>query len=218
MKGDKIIIQPHHERAAQQIGELTLPEIRAQSDRFIITIAGESGAGKSEIAEALRQVLAEHGVEAAILQQDDYFVYPPKTNAAARRKDISWVGTQEVRLDLMDENLKQIRAGAATITKPLVDFDADAIGEETLALDNVDAVLVEGTYTTLLERAHRRAFIDRSYFDTKKARALRAREVQDDFLDQILQIEHRIISSHRPRADYIIAQDYTVTTHDPTDE
>jgi pantothenate kinase len=210
MKGDKIIIQPHHERAAQQIGELTLPEIRAQSDRFIITIAGESGAGKSEIAEALRQVLAEHGVEAAILQQDDYFVYPPKTNAAARRKDISWVGTQEVRLDLMDENLKQIRAGAATITKPLVDFDADAIGEETLALDNVDAVLVEGTYTTLLERAHRRAFIE--------ARALRAREVQDDFLDQILQIEHRIISSQRPRADYIIAQDYAVTTHDPTEE
>ena len=154
----------------------------------------------------------------AILQQDDYFVHPPKTNEATRRKDMSWVGTQEVRLDLMDENLKQIRAGTATITKPLVDFDADAIGEETLSLDSVDAVLVEGTYTTLLERAHKRAFIDRSYLDTKKARALRAREAQDDFLERILQIEHRIISSHKPRADYIIAQDYSVTTHDRTDK
>jgi uridine kinase len=210
MKGDKIIIKPHHERAGQQLARLVLPDISDAEHRFIITIAGESGAGKSEIAEALRQFLADEGIDAVILQQDDYFVYPPKTNAAKRVEDIGWVGTQEVRLDLMDANLESILAGEPGIVKPLVDFDSDSIGEETMELGDAAAVLVEGTYTTALENAHRRVFIDRTYIDTKDARALRAREDQDEFLERVLTIEHEIISSHKPRADYIVTRDYNV--------
>jgi uridine kinase len=210
MRGDKIIIQPHHERAGRQLAELVLPEIEAAAGRFVITIAGESGAGKSEIAEALSEALAGRDVRSVIVQQDDYFIYPPRTNAATRREDIDWVGTSEVRLDLMDENLEQIRDGAATIVKPLVDFDADSIGEETIELDGVDVVLVEGTYTTLLQNADRRVFIDRSYVDTRAARELRAREAQDDFLERILTIEHGIISSHKRRADLIVTREYNV--------
>lgn len=210
MRGDKIIIQPHHERAGRRLAELVQPEIEAAAGRFVITIAGESGAGKSEIAEALSEALAAREVRSVIVQQDDYFIYPPRTNAATRSQDIDWVGTSEVRLDLMDENLKQIRDGAATIVKPLVDFDADSIGEETIELDGVDVVLVEGTYTTLLRNADRRVFIDRSYVDTRAARELRAREAQDDFLERILTIEHGIISSHKRRADLIVTRDYDV--------
>lgn len=210
MKGDKIIILPHHERAARQAAEFMLPDLGGVSGPVVITVAGESGAGKSEIAEALAEVLAENGIKSAILQQDDYFVYPPKTNAAKRREDIYWVGTSEVRLDLMDANIQQIKNGELAIVKPLVDFDADSIGAETLEIGDVDVVLVEGTYTTALENADRRIFIDRTYFDTRDARALRAREEQDEFLERILSIEHDIISSHKPRADYIVTRDYNV--------
>ena len=210
MKGDKIIIQPHHERAARQAAEFVLPEMGGISGPVIITVAGESGAGKSEIAEALAEVLAESGIKSAILQQDDYFVYPPKTNEAKRREDIYWVGTSEVRLDLMDANIQQIKDGAASIVKPLVDFDADSIGEETREIGEIDVVLVEGTYTTALENADRHIFIDRTYIDTRDARALRAREEQDEFLEQVLSLEHDIISSHKPRADYIVTRDYNV--------
>lgn len=210
MKGDRIIIKPHHERAGRQLGRLVLPDISDADHRVIITIAGESGAGKSEIAEALRQVLADEGVISVILQQDDYFVYPPETNAAKRREDIGWVGTQEVRLDLMDANLESILAGATSIEKPLVDFDSDSIGKEEFELGNAATVLVEGTYTTALENAHRRIFIDRTYVDTKDARALRAREDQDEFLERVLAIEHEIISAHKPRADFIVTRDYNV--------
>jgi len=210
MKGDKIIIKPHHERAARQAAEFMLPELNDVTRPTIITVAGESGAGKSEIAEALASVLAESGTNSAILQQDDYFVYPPKTNEAERREDIYWVGTSEVRLDLMDANIQQIKDGAARIVKPLVDFDADSIGEETLETGDIDVVLVEGTYTTALENADRHIFIDRTYIDTRAARALRAREEQDEFLERVLSIEHDIISSHKPRADYIVTRDYNV--------
>ena len=217
MKGDRIIVQPYHETAARQFADLMLCEITGLRKRFIITIAGESGSGKSEIAAALADVLANHHVQSTILQQDDYFVYPPRTNAAMRRKDINHVGPSEVRLDLMDENLKQVMTGAHTIVKPLVDFDADSIGEERVELDDIVVVLVEGTYTTLLENVHRRVFIDRTLMDTKEARVLRGREVQDDYLEQILAIEHEIISSHKPRADFVVTRDFEVTRNESRD-
>ena len=217
MKGDRIIVQPYHETAARQLADLMLCEISGLRKRFIITIAGESGAGKSEIAAALADVLANHHVQSTILQQDDYFVYPPRTNAAMRRMDINHVGPSEVRLDLMDENLKQVMTGAHTIVKPLVDFDADSIGEERVELDDIVVVLVEGTYTTLLENVHRRVFIDRTLMDTKEARVLRGREVQDDYLEQILAIEHEIISSHKPQADFVVTRDYEVTRNESGD-
>jgi uridine kinase len=176
MKGDRIIVGPHHEKAAD--------------------------------------VLSNHHVRTAILQQDDYFVYPPKSNAAMRRKDINHVGPSEVRLDLMDENLKQVMAGARVIVKPLVDYDADSIGEESVELDHAAVVLVEGTYTTLLENVHRRVFIDRTREETREARTLRGREAQDDYLERILAIEHDIISLHKPRADFIVSRDYSVTTNE----
>ena len=115
MKGDRIIVQPYHETAARQLADLMLCEITGLRKRFIITIAGESGAGKSEIAAALTDVLANHHVQSTILQQDDYFIFPPRTNAAMRRKDINHVGPSEVRLDLMDENPPMIASGCATM-------------------------------------------------------------------------------------------------------
>ena len=42
-----------------------------------------------------------------------------------------------------------------------------------------------------------RVFIDQTYHETKKARLLRAREEQDDFLETVLKIEHKVISSHK---------------------
>lgn len=210
MKGDKIVVQPQHKVAARHIAELVLPEISSASGAYVITIAGESGAGKSEIAAALATELASASVTSAILQQDDYFVYPPKTNAAMRCKDIGWVGPEEVRLNALDENLRQILSGKTEVAKPLVDYDADSIGEETVDLSDIAVVLVEGSYTTLLKNVHRRVFIDRTHEDTRDA-PLRKREPQDDFLERVLAIEHGIISAHKSLADIIVTRDHAVS-------
>ncbi len=211
MKGDKIIVQPQHEVVARQIAELLLPEIDAATGVYVVTIAGESGSGKSVIASALAAVLKERSVPTVIIQQDDYFVYPPKTNAAMRRKDLGWVGPDEVRLDTLDEHLRQVLSGKPEIVKPLVDYDADTISEETVDMTGTAVLLVEGTYTTLLKNVQRRVFIDLTREDTREARSLRGREPQDDFLEQVLAIEHRIISAHKSEADLIVARDNSVT-------
>ena len=217
MKGDKLIIEQYHRRAAGRIAAILEPEIRQAAGRFIVTIAGESGSGKSETAAALSEALAGLGIGNVILQQDDYFVYPPKTNERMRRQNIDWVGVSEVHLDRLDANLADIRTGRASIDKPLVDFDADLIAEETIALsgDSVSAIIVDGTYTTLLANVDRRVFIDRSNVDTRGDRLRRAREAQDGFLEQVLEIEHGIISSHKSLADIVITRDFEVREDEP---
>jgi len=206
MKGDILIIDDNHRKAAKQVVDLILEDIRKTSRKFVITVAGESGAGKSEIAASIAEKLLDYNINSFVFGQDDYFVHPPKTNAKMREKDISWVGMQEVKLDLLDQNLKNAIDKNSPLTKPLVDFDADNIGHETVTLAGFDVLIAEGTYTTSLKNADKKVFIDRNKMDTVESRKKRAREAQDEFLDKILTIEHEIISKHKELADVVISK------------
>ncbi|MDX1690077.1 MAG: zeta toxin family protein [Acidimicrobiia bacterium] len=210
MKGDIIIVEDHHREAGRAIAARLSDEIRGRDRRSTITVAGESGSGKSETATAIAEELGALGIDAVVLQQDDYFVHPPKTNDRTRREDIGWVGPQEVRLDLLDEHLEAARSGADTITKPLVIYEEDRTVEETVDLSDADVVVAEGTYTSLLEHVDARVFIARNRLETMEHRRKRGREEYDPFIEEVLEIEHEIISQHLERADVVISRDYDV--------
>jgi uridine kinase len=213
MKGDVIVLEEHHIRAASAIVPDILAAISAKTGRYVITVAGESGSGKSETGKAIADELATHGVEAVLLGQDDYFVLPPKSNDARRRDDDSWLGPHvEVRLDVLEQNLVDAIEGSDEIVKPLIDYDANSVEDETVDLRGVKVVVVEGTYTTLLRHVDTRVFIARNRLDTLEHRQKRNRgeEVGDPFIENILRIEHQIIASHRQLADFVITRDYDV--------
>lgn len=213
MRGDTIIVEEHHRRAAAEITPRLAEQIKAAPGKYTITVAGESGSGKSETATAIAEALAADGIECVILQQDDYFVYPPKSNDAERRKNISWVGPQEVRVDLLSEHMKAFLDGGSGVDKPLVDYATDSIGEEHLAFGSARVAIAEGTYTSLIDHIDTRVFIARDFEQTRAHREKRKRDAAelDPFIDQVLEIEHEIISSHRARADIVINADYSVS-------
>jgi uridine kinase len=203
--GDKLVITEYHRDCGRQVAEAVLPLLEQADRAFALTVAGESGAGKSETAATTAEELEARGYQTLILGQDDYFKLPPKTNAAKRREDIGWVGPEEVHLDRLDSHLRAAKSGKSQITKPLVHFEEDRIGEETTTLVGVAVVIAEGTYTTLLDEADFRAFIDRSYHDTIEHRKQRARdEAEGEFIERVLKIEHRVISDSKARADLIL--------------
>jgi uridine kinase len=208
MKGDILIINEDHRKAGAQAAEIMIPEIESEQGCFMISVGGESGAGKSEIAASVADFLEEKGIKSYIFQQDDYFVYPPKTNAEMRKKDISHVGLSEVKLKLIDNQLEQILKGAKSIKKPLVIFDEDRIDEEVVDVKDYQVFIVEGTYTLTLKNIDCHIFIDRNYRDTLEARKKRNREKQDAFLEKILKIEHEIITELVSNADIIITKDF----------
>jgi len=206
MLGDKLVITDYHRAAAAR----AFPAVTAKLDSGIATVAvsvaGESGCGKSETAQCLAELLEQAGRTTLILAQDDYFRLPPRTNHARRVADLSWVGPGEVRLDLLARHIERLKTRPATgLKKPLIDFDADAIISERVEPGRRDVVIAEGTYTTLLPDLDVRVFIDRNYRQTKKARLRRARDPDDVFFEKVLEIEHREISRHRSLADVIVA-------------
>lgn len=213
VKGDVIVVEEHHRRAASLIVPGILAEAQSKEGRYTIAVAGESGSGKSETGRALADELEKHGVSAVLLGQDDYFKLPPRSNDAKRREDDSWLGPHvEVRLDLLEQNLIDAINGAAEIVKPLVDYDSNSIEEETVALDGVKVVIAEGTYTSLLKNVDCRVFIARNRLDTLEHRRKRNRggEVDDPFIENVLKTEHKIIAGNRMLADYVITRDYDV--------
>ncbi len=208
MKGDILILDDNHRKAAREVVEIILTDIQSHSGKFIISVAGESGAGKSEVAEAISDELKKHNLKSFVFGQDDYFKLPPKTNENKRKEDISWVGINEVKLELLDQNLIKAKESNAPLTKPLVDFNADKIGEETVNLSAFEVLIAEGTYCTTLKNIDCKVFIDRNKMDTVESRKKRAREAQDEFLDNILTIEHEIISKHKELANIVISKQW----------
>lgn len=211
MKGDVIIIEEHHRKAAATIVNRYLNRISTSPIPIAVSVAGESGSGKSETGTAIKEELESRGISTFLFHQDDYFILPPKSNDVRRRQEISWVGPQEVRLDLLDEHLRRGKEKSPSVTKPLVDYDADVIEDETVNLSRYQVLVAEGTYTTLLKEADIHVFINRNRMETMESRRKRGREEIEPFLEEVLEIEHGIIAPHRERADVILTKDYEVT-------
>lgn len=213
MKGDKLVLQDYHRRAATEIVSHLIQDIRNKKTRYIITVAGESGSGKSETGKAIADELDKFGITSVLLGQDDYFVLPPKSNDAKRREDPEWLGPHvEVKLDVLEQNLLDAIHGKNEISKPLVDYDSNTIEDETISLDGIKVLIAEGTYTSLLKHVDKRIFICRNWVDTLDLRRKRMRgtEVGDPFIEQILSIEHKIIAGHNQLADIRITKDFRV--------
>src|SRR4030042_1445752 len=207
MKGDVLLLQEYHRRAAGEIVLHIIDKIRSKSTRYIITVAGESGSGKSETGRAIADELETYGIKSIILGQDDYFNLPPKSNDKKRREDPEWIGPHvEVNLDGMEQNLVNAIQGKNEISKPLVDYDSNSIEEETISLAGISVVIAEGTYTSLLKHVDARVFIARNRLDTLEDRRKRNRgdEARDPFIEQVLVIEHKIIAGHKQLADFVI--------------
>ncbi|MFW5696103.1 MAG: hypothetical protein ACOCYB_13105 [Alkalispirochaeta sp.] len=210
MRGDVIIVEAHHRAAAGRIVTHLDERVRSTDRRYTVTVAGESGSGKSEMGQALKEAFDAEGFPALVLGQDDYFVLPPKSNDARRREDISWVGLKEVRLDLLNEHLQAAKDGTPSLVKPEVIYDEDRAVEEEISLDGIAVVIAEGTYTTTLSAADTHVFIDRDYHATLEARKRRNREKFDPFIEEVLEIEHQIIRTHKSLAEIVITADYDV--------
>jgi len=206
MIGDKLVIKPEHYERAAQIVDAAEARI---TDKFAISVGGESGSGKSEMAEALRKTLEDRGFPAQVICQDDYFIFPPKTCHRMRQLNIEQVGMFEARLDFMDANIRSFKQGDDQIYKPLSIYQEDRLTTELLDVGDTRVLIAEGTYTTALTFTDLRVFIDRSYRDTESDRKKRNRDDLSDmaFMDAVLTREHKIISAHRELADFIISRD-----------
>ncbi len=212
MIGDTFNIEPEYYQTAEAIWELAQTYMpHYQTQRHCISIAGESGSGKTITAVCLANLLNEKGIKTEILHQDDYFFFPPHTNHQKRIKDLNWVGTQEVNLVLLQAHVAAFLAGETHINKPLVNYNENFILPETHYFTDISVLIIEGTYTSLLTDMATTIFIQRDYKDTLPQRLERGRDVITEFTNQVLEIEHQIIVEQGKTADIVVEKDYRVS-------
>jgi len=202
-----------HEKAASLIIPQIIDCIKTKRQRYIITLAGESGCGKTETAKAFVSEFSRQGINSLVLSQDDYFFLPPLANDAMRKKSSEWLGPhKEVNIKLLNDKLVEVINGSDTINVPCIDYDTNIERNEKKNIEGIKVIIVEGTYVSLLKHVNTRIFVDADYKDTLKFRKLRNRgnEVNDPFVENILETEHKIIAGHKYLADFIITKDYDV--------
>ena len=176
-----------------------------------ISVSGESGCGKTTLSLSLEMELKKLGFSVIILHQDDYFKLPPKKNHQARLDNFNHIGLQEVRLELLDKHIQIIKKQETAILEiPQMDWLLDEEKQLSLKINSVNVVIVEGTYTALLQNVDHRIFINTNYKLTKKNRISRNKETVTDFIEQVLAKESEIISRHQQFADIVLNYEFDI--------
>ena len=176
----------------------------------VIAVAGESGSGKSVTATDLVATMDDAGIRAAIIHQDNYFVRPPRTNHEHRLTDLGSVGPQEVRMDLIQSHMAAFRSGL-TVTAPIVDYPGNRFVTQSLAFTDTQVLVVEGTYALLLDGWDIGIFLQATWTDTAGRRKSRNRDIDDPFVDRVLEIEHRLIAPQGNAADILLDRDFVIS-------
>jgi uridine kinase len=209
MIGDVINLEEKHLITAENIYRI-IKQNDNHTEKWAVGICGESGSGKSVTAFALKKVLEENRIKSLVIQMDDYFKLPPKTNHENRQESFDNVGIHEVQLELIEKNIKDFKKGKSFIEKPLVHYQNNSVSQEILDIEDVQVLIIEGTYILSIEDFDFSIFIDRNYKDTYESRMKRNRDEQSDFVEKVLDIEHQIIRQFKHKADIVLGKNYQI--------
>jgi len=207
--GEDLILKPEYRDLSQKLLEVfeNIFDLK-KNQKLVIGIAGESGSGKSITAKGLELALKKNGIETLTIHQDGYFNLPPMTNHERRMQSLKNVGVQEVNIDLLHAHVMAFTAEADMIEVPVVHYSTNMIEKLQVSLKKVNVLIVEGTYVLGLDNLDWKLFLARDYIQTRENRQKRSREKWTSFVEEVLKIEHEIITKHRRKADLVINQKF----------
>ncbi|MEW6718456.1 MAG: uridine kinase [Chloroflexota bacterium] len=206
MLGDVLLITDNHRKAGKQIVDRLA---RLGVDRPVISIGGESGSGKSELAHVVSRSLKERGELAKVLHTDNYYRVSPTARTAWRKEHgLESIGLNEYDWDLISKNVQEFREGREAVM-PCIDLLTDQEDKLITNFQGIRYLILEGLYAVNAE-ADLRIFIDLTYHETKKAQIVRGKEPQNEYRLQVLEREHQAVRSLRPLANLLVTRDFDV--------
>ncbi len=180
--------------------------------KLVVAVAGESGSGKTHMSIAIQVALKEFGRTSLILHMDDFYKLPPKQNHQNRLLSMSNVGPHEVDLSRIQNLLSDFKTSASTLSAPIIDYYKNSIDKANYNVADVDVLIIEGTYAFYLEHVDFYLYMSRNYKETKELRALRNRgnEVNDPFVEKVLEKEHALVTAKKSKANAWIDYDFNL--------
>lgn len=205
MLGDVLLIEDKHKKTAEELKKIVLKQ---NKDRLIVAISGESGSGKSELAHSLARTLKSDGYRAKPLHIDNYYkTHPLERNEWRKNHGVESIGYTEYDWDTIYKNIESFKKKEKA-QMPCIDIVTDQVDQLITDFSEVDMLIIDGLYAIKTENTDINVFIDLTYQETKKAQLRRGKEKVNDFRMQVLEREHQVVASLKPRAHYIVNKQY----------
>ena len=201
MLNDVVTIEKKHTNAAITLFDRV---VRDRKTKFIVTISGEVGAGKCEIAHELGRKLLETGISVKLLHMDNYYHIPPLERQEWRKKNgLEKVGYDEYDWNKINQNIDDYRLNKKSIL-PVVDLFTQKVDQLHTDFNGIEVLIIEGLYSIKINQSDLRVFIELTYEDTWEEQELTHKEVLDDFRREVLKHEHKAVQSLKSEADFYI--------------
>jgi len=194
LEGDKVIIQQEHrDKAKLIITELLKQQYLIDNwGKYVLSIGGESGTGKTEIAQVLRSLAYKRGWGAVIVSLDDYY----KTNWQDRnkiRRETNLIGITEIDWERLDYTINQFKDNEDTGIIYRLNKYTNSQEQIIYKPKDVNIMIIEGLYAN--ETGDLKVKIKGIYKDTVEFRKLRGKETQNDWRNVVLDREQQDIDN-----------------------
>ena len=212
MLGDILLINDMHKEAACSIKEYVLKELKKKEDgyRYIVSISGESGSGKSELAHTLGKALKENSIRVKVIHSDNYYKIQPLLREEWRRnKGFDKIGIDEYDWVKINRTIRDFKEGQECMI-PCIDQIPEQVDKLITDFGKIDLLIIDGLYAIKTENVDIKIFIDLTYHETKINQIIRMKEAMNEFRLQILEQEHKNVVSLKPLADLIVDKSYMV--------
>ncbi|NOY37419.1 MAG: uridine kinase [Chlorobi bacterium] len=212
MIGDVLLINDLHKEAAASIRTYVKKDLENKPERYryIIGISGESGSGKSELAHVLGTQMKKNKVRVKVIHTDDYYKIQPLLREEWRRnKGFDKIGLEEYDWLKIRKTIRDYKEEQECVI-PCIDLLSEQVDKLFTDFSKVDFLIIDGLYAINAPDIDMHIFIDLTYQETKINQIIRLKEELTDFRLQILEHEHRAVSSLKSKADLIVNKSYQV--------
>ena len=212
MLGDVLLIQETHKQAASKIKDIMMADCatKVRGYKYIVGISGESGSGKSELSHSLAMLLKPEKIRVKIIHTDNYYKIPPLLRTEWRRtQGLDSIGIEEYDWNLIHQNIREFKEDREAMM-PCIDIIPEQVDKLITDFKKVDVLVVDGLYAIKTDQVDLRVFIDLTYHETKMTQIIRGKEPMNEWRSEVLEREHRNVSSLKSMADLIVNKNYEV--------
>lgn len=212
MLGDILLINDMHKEAACTIKKYVLNDLEKNDEghRYVVSISGESGSGKSELAHSLGKTLKQNNIRVKVIHTDNYYKIQPLLREEWRRnKGFDKIGFNEYDWVRINRTIRDFRESQECMI-PCIDLIPEQVDKLITDFSKIDLLIIDGLYAIKTNDVDLRIFIDLTYHETKINQIIRMKEAMSEFRLKILEQEHKSVVSLKPLADLIVDKSYQV--------
>jgi len=189
-------------KVSRDLADLIIDELtRRKKKPFVFAMLGETGAGKTTIANKLSRTLNNLGYESVFFKMEDYMVDLPKDMVDKRvKKGVRQaIGPEEIDIATLNAHIKALIDGE-TIVSPVVNIKANSRKMRTVKGKPLFVIIIEGTYCDKLKNVDMLVHFDIDFNQLREQRAKKEDVVlypkgdaMRTFLEDITRGEHEYI-------------------------